>query len=68
MRQANFTSAKGFEIPNQGQFTGISYDLYDHSVEQEKPYLISAAAADKITKAVGIVAMFAALFLIGLNS
>jgi hypothetical protein len=68
MRQVNFTSTKGFEIPNQGQFSGISYDIYDHSVEQEKPYLISAATADKITKAVGIIALFAALFLIGLNS
>ena len=66
--QNNFSAYNGIEINQVSRFTGLPYELYNDRVEMEKPYLINAVLADRITKAVAIVSLFTALFFIGLNA
>lgn len=68
--QNNFSSAHGLNIPNKGEFKTMPYNFYNPAelYQSEKPYLISAAMADKISKVIGVTALFCALFLIGLNA
>jgi hypothetical protein len=67
-RQTNFSTFNGLEVQQFSRFTGLPYELYNTQEEIEKPYLITAVIADRITKAIAIVSLFGALFLIGLNA
>lgn len=68
----NFSSARGFELPSKGEFNLMPTEFLTHihntGVNTHKPFLISAAAADRIVKGLAIVSLFCALFLIGLNA
>jgi hypothetical protein len=66
-RQTNFSTYSGLEVHQASRFTGLPYELYTQE-EIEKPYLITAVMADRITKTIAIVSLFSALFLIGLNA
>lgn len=67
-RQTNFRTYSGLEVHQASRFTGLPYELYNTQEEIEKPYLITAVMADRITKTIAIVSLFSALFLIGLNA
>jgi hypothetical protein len=68
----NFSSARGLELPKQGEFNVMPTEFLTHihqrSVQSHKPFLISAAAADRIVKGIAVASLFCALFLIGLNA
>lgn len=68
----NFSSAHGFELPQQGAHKVMPTEFLTHihqrSVQSHKPFLISAATADRIVKTLAVASLFCALFLIGLNA
>ena len=67
-RQTNFKGFTGMEVQQVSRTKGLPYELYNTQEEIEKPYLITAVMADRITKTIAIVSLFSALFLIGLNA
>jgi len=66
--QTNFSTYNGLEVQQFSRLTGMHYSIYQTQSDIEKPFLISSTFADKLTKAIGLVALFSALFLIGFSA